>query len=80
MGVTERPLEHLAPSDMAIARVRRLLVRAARAHAKGGTLPPSATDHKIYGQALGRPDDGADRRRLAGFLRRAKSRVAAIGV
>ena len=38
---------------MAITKVRRILVRAARAHAKEGALPPSATDHKIYGQARG---------------------------
>jgi len=46
--IAERELEHLAPSDQMIARVRRLLVRSALDHAKDGTLPKSALDPKVY--------------------------------
>jgi phenylpropionate dioxygenase-like ring-hydroxylating dioxygenase large terminal subunit len=41
--IVDRSLEHLAPSDMMIARVRRLLLGAARGAAKG-TMPPGAAD------------------------------------
>jgi len=40
--IVDRSWEHLAPSDMMIARVRRLLLRAARGLAADGTLPPGA--------------------------------------
>ena len=46
--IVERELEHLAPSDQMITRVRRLLVRSAQAHAKDGTLPQSAGDPRVY--------------------------------
>ena len=52
-GITEHTFEHLAPSDLAIAKVRRILVRSARAHAKADALPPSAADPAIYGRARG---------------------------
>ena len=47
-AIAPRELEHLAPSDMMITRVRRLLVRAAQDHAKDGTLPKSASDASVY--------------------------------
>jgi phenylpropionate dioxygenase-like ring-hydroxylating dioxygenase large terminal subunit len=40
--IVDRSWEHLAPSDMMIARVRRLLLRAARGLAADGTVPPGA--------------------------------------
>ena len=43
-GIVDRSWEHLAPSDMMIARVRRLMLRAARGLAEAGTLPPGAAD------------------------------------
>ena len=46
--IADRPDEHLAPSDMMITRVRRLLVRAAGAYAESGTLPPSARNPALY--------------------------------
>jgi phthalate 4,5-dioxygenase len=45
--ITDRTWEHLAPSDVAINRTRRQLVRAATAFAKDGTLPKSARDPSI---------------------------------
>jgi phenylpropionate dioxygenase-like ring-hydroxylating dioxygenase large terminal subunit len=47
-SISPRELEHLAPSDMMITRVRRLLIRSAEAHAEQGTLPKSATDASVY--------------------------------
>ena len=46
--IVERESEHLAPSDVMITQVRRLLVRSALDHAKDGTVPKSATDPKVY--------------------------------
>ena len=40
--MVDRAWEHLAPSDQMIATTRRCLLRAAKAYAKDGTLPPSA--------------------------------------
>lgn len=42
--IVDRGFEHLAPSDMMIARVRRLLLRAARGLAADGALPPGAAN------------------------------------
>jgi phthalate 4,5-dioxygenase len=42
--IVDRSFEHLAASDIMIARVRRLLLRAARGHAADGTMPPGADD------------------------------------
>ena len=42
-AIVDRGFEHLAPSDMMIARVRRLLLRSARGMA-AGTMPPGAAD------------------------------------
>jgi len=51
--ITDRTSEHLAPSDVAINRMRRLLVKAATAHAKEGALPPSATDPALVERVRG---------------------------
>jgi hypothetical protein len=46
--IAPRELEHLAPSDLMITRVRRLLIKAATDHAESGTLPRSARDPAVY--------------------------------
>ena len=46
--IVDRNMEHLAPSDVMITRVRRCLVRAAQEYAKSGTLPPNAGDARIF--------------------------------
>ena len=46
--IVDRTFEQLAPSDMMINRVRRMLIKAARAHAKDGTAPASASDPHVY--------------------------------
>src|SRR5437899_10776576 len=47
-GITDHAFENLAPSDLMIARTRRRLLRAARAFAKNGTVPPCVDDPGIY--------------------------------
>ncbi len=47
-GITDHGFENLAPSDLMIARTRRRLLRAARAFAKDGTVPPCIDDPGIY--------------------------------
>jgi phthalate 4,5-dioxygenase len=42
--IVDRSFENLAGSDIMIARVRRLLLKAARGIAADGTLPPGAAD------------------------------------
>jgi phthalate 4,5-dioxygenase len=49
-GITDHEFENLAPSDLMIARTRRQLLRAARAFAKDGTVPPCVNDPGIYTQ------------------------------
>jgi phthalate 4,5-dioxygenase oxygenase subunit len=51
--IVDRSLEHLAPSDMMVGRARRLLIRAARAHAENGTMPPGAADPSCQEGARG---------------------------
>jgi phthalate 4,5-dioxygenase len=46
--IVDRTMEHLAPSDVMITRVRRCLVKAAQAYEKDGTLPPSARDASLF--------------------------------
>ena len=46
--IVDRTFEQLAPSDMMINRVRRMLIKAARIHAKDGTAPVSASDPHVY--------------------------------
>ncbi len=45
--VTDHLFEHLAPSDKMIMATRRRLLKAARALAKDGTLPPGVDDPEI---------------------------------
>jgi hypothetical protein len=47
-GITDHSFENLGPSDIMIARTRRRLLRAARAFAKGGTVPPCVDDPGVY--------------------------------
>jgi phthalate 4,5-dioxygenase len=47
-GITDHAFENLAPSDLMIARTRRRLLRAARALAKDGTVPPCVDEPGIY--------------------------------
>ena len=46
--ISDRTLEHLAPSDVMITRTRRCLVKAATEYQKNGTLPQSARDPEIF--------------------------------
>jgi phthalate 4,5-dioxygenase oxygenase subunit len=52
-AITDHAFEHLAPSDQMIARVRRRLLRAARAFAEKGTVPPGVDDPDVYLKARG---------------------------
>jgi len=45
--IVDRTLEHLAPSDMAVTRNRRVLVRAVQEHQKSGALPKLASEPKL---------------------------------
>ena len=47
-AIADRTFEHLAPSDIAITRTRRVLVKAATDYAKDGTLPKSARDPRQF--------------------------------
>lgn len=49
--ITDRTREHLAPSDLMIARTRRRLLKAARALAADGTEPPGVADPFVYRSA-----------------------------
>src|SRR5258708_39877151 len=49
-GITDHGFENLAPSDLMIARTRRRLLRAARAFAKDGAVPPCVDDPGLYTQ------------------------------
>jgi phthalate 4,5-dioxygenase oxygenase subunit len=49
-GITDHDFENLGPSDIMIARTRRRLLRAARALAKDGTVPPCVDEPGIYTQ------------------------------
>lgn len=51
--ISDHSFEHLAPSDQMIARVRRRLLRAARALAEKGTVPPGVDDPEVYHKARG---------------------------
>ncbi len=52
-GITDRSLEHLAPSDRMIAETRRRLLRAAREFAEKGIRPPAADtpEENIFARA-----------------------------
>ncbi len=47
-AISDRTWEHLAPSDIAITKTRRVLVKAATDYAKDGTLPKSARDPRQF--------------------------------
>jgi phenylpropionate dioxygenase-like ring-hydroxylating dioxygenase large terminal subunit len=49
--IVDHTLEHLAPSDIMIARTRRRLLRAARALREQGTLPPGVEDAEVFRRA-----------------------------
>ena len=46
-AIEDRTFEHLAPSDMAITRTRRMLIRAVQEHQSTGKLPALATNPKL---------------------------------
>ena len=52
-AVLDRTLEHLAPSDIMITQVRRLLIRTALAYDKDKTLPPSVDHPEYYDRVRG---------------------------
>ena len=45
--IVDRTFEHLAPSDMAVTRTRRALLRAVQEFQQSGTLPKLATQPKL---------------------------------
>ncbi len=51
--ILDRTLEHLAPSDSMITRVRRQMIRMATQHAKDGSLPPSVDRADLYANVRG---------------------------
>jgi phenylpropionate dioxygenase-like ring-hydroxylating dioxygenase large terminal subunit len=51
-GTVDRSFENLAPSDIAIARNRRMLVNTVKAF-ENGVRPPSADDPTVYANARG---------------------------
>jgi phthalate 4,5-dioxygenase oxygenase subunit len=62
-GISDRTLEHLAPSDRMITETRRRLLRSAAAYAKDGTLPAAAADPGAFAGTRGGAfftEEGAD--------------------
>ena len=54
MGSTvNRSVEHLGSSDAMIIRTRSRLIRAARALAEAGAVPPGVDDPQVYRQRSG---------------------------
>jgi hypothetical protein len=51
-GTVDRSFENLAPSDIAIARNRRMLMNTVKAFQQG-VRPPSADDPTVYAHARG---------------------------
>jgi phthalate 4,5-dioxygenase len=51
--ITDHDLEHLAPSDIMVARTRRRLLRAAIGLRDHGTTPPGVDQPAAYGRAWG---------------------------
>jgi len=51
--ITDRESENLAPSDIMIVRVRRLLLDAARNWKEDGKLPHSAEHPEVYSGVRG---------------------------
>jgi hypothetical protein len=50
-GIVDHAKEHLAPSDLMIARTRRRLLTTARAFVEEGIVPPGVDDAEIYWKA-----------------------------
>jgi hypothetical protein len=46
-AIEDRTFEHLAPSDMAITRTRRMLIRSVQEHQQTGKLPALASNPKL---------------------------------
>ena len=46
--ITDHEFEHLAPSDLMIARTRKALIKAAKEVQKGGDEPPGADDPHVF--------------------------------
>ncbi len=51
--ILDRTIEHLAPSDIMITQVRRLLIRSALAYEKDKTLPPGVEHPEYYERVRG---------------------------
>jgi len=51
-GIVDRTFENLAPSDIAVARNRRMLLNTVQAFQKG-VRPPSADNPRLYGDVRG---------------------------
>jgi phthalate 4,5-dioxygenase len=51
--ILDRSIEHLGTTDMAVIRLRRRLISAARALAETGTVPPCVDDPTLYQQRAG---------------------------
>ena len=51
--ILDRTLEHLAPSDIMITRVRRLMIKSAEDYAKDGVLPLSVDHPEFYDRVRG---------------------------
>jgi phthalate 4,5-dioxygenase len=49
--IVDHTKEHLAPSDVMIARTRRRLLTAARGLADSGTVPPGVDDAEVFWKA-----------------------------
>lgn len=47
-AIADREAEQLAPSDIMIVRVRRMLLQAVKEHAENGVLPPTVRDGSLY--------------------------------
>jgi hypothetical protein len=51
-GIVDRQFENLAPSDIAVARNRRMLINTVRAFGEG-KRPPAADNPALYGAVRG---------------------------
>ena len=51
-GIVDRSFENLAPSDIAVARNRRMLLKTVQAF-KDGTRPPAADQPELYARVRG---------------------------
>jgi hypothetical protein len=52
-AIVDRSVEHLGSTDVMIARVRRLLLSAARELRENGTVPPGVDEPGVYRQRSG---------------------------